>query len=266
MEGNVEPVSAETVVHTEAEVKAQPESRERGTLAEWIVTALLLLFGTTTVVQAFVIPTPSMENTLLVGDHLLVDKLAYAPSGTASRHLLPYKDIRRGDIIVFRFPGDLSQTYVKRVIGLPGDRIQIKNQEVYVNGRRLNEPYKVHRADYPDPYRDNFPSHPNTRISESAIEMLDHHVQGSEVVVPAAHYFALGDNRDQSSDSRYWGFVPRENIIGKPVLVYWSYETGTDRLAAPGVSWDHLVDVARNFFGKTRWRRTAMLIRGYRLD
>src|SRR5215467_6656166 len=113
----------------------------RGTIAEWTVTILLLLFGTTTLVQAFVIPTGSMEDTLLIGDHLLVDKLAYAPSGPVSKYILPYQEPKHGDIIVFRYPIDISQTFVKRVIGLPGDRIKMVNQVVFRNGLRLNEPY-----------------------------------------------------------------------------------------------------------------------------
>jgi signal peptidase I len=120
--------------------------QERGAIAEWTVTILLLLFGTTTLVQAFVIPTGSMEDTLLVGDHLLVDKLAYAPSGPISKYLLPYSDVKRGDIIVFRYPVDIRQTFVKRVIGVPGDRIRIENKQLIRNGARVQEPYKYHKT------------------------------------------------------------------------------------------------------------------------
>ena len=121
-------------------VKPEPP---RGTIAEWAITILLLLFGTTTLVQAFVIPTGSMEDTLLIGDHLLVDKLAYAPGGQVSKYILPYEEPKHGDIIVFRYPVDISQTFVKRVIGVPGDHIKIINQQVYRNGVKLNEPYVV---------------------------------------------------------------------------------------------------------------------------
>ncbi|MEZ5398308.1 MAG: signal peptidase I [Bryobacteraceae bacterium] len=235
----------------------------RGTIAEWTVTILLLLFGTTTLVQAFVIPTGSMEDTLLIGDHLLVDKLAYAPPGPVSRYLLPYSDVKRGDIIVFRYPIDIRQTFVKRVIGVPGDRIKVVKKEVFLNGKPLSEPYKYHKTDYFDSYRDNFPSEPNVRLYEPANEMLANNVRDGEVVVPDGHYFAMGDNRDSSLDSRYWGFVPRENIIGKPLVIYWSYDAPTDRLASPDIGLDHLLDLAQNFFTKTRWKRTFMLIRGY---
>jgi len=238
----------------------------RSTIAEWTITILLLLFGTTTLVQAFVIPTGSMEDTLLIGDHLLVDKLAYAPPGNVSKHLLPYQEPRHGDIIVFRYPIDISQTFVKRTIGVPGDRIKIINQQVFRNGVKLNEPYVYHKNPYPDSYRDNFPSsEPNVMLYEPAKEMLQNNVVNGEVVVPPGFFFAMGDNRDNSLDSRYWGFVPRENIIGKPLIIYWSYDASTESLASSSVNAlsRHFVDLAEHFLTKTRWRRTFMLIHGY---
>lgn len=253
----IEPAAGETAAVTDGSGQ-----RPRGVIAEWTVTILLLLFGTTTLVQAFVIPTGSMEDTLLIGDHLLVDKLAYAPSGPVSRHLLPYTPLRRGDIIVFRYPANVRETFVKRLIGLPGDRIRIASKTLYLNGEPLKEPYTYFKRDDFDYYRDNFPTDPNTRVDERALDMLDRHIDGGEIVVPPDSYFALGDNRDASLDSRYWGFVPRENIIGKPLLVYWSYDAPTHRLSGSGFDLDHLLDLGRNFFTKTRWKRTFMLIRG----
>ncbi len=235
----------------------------RGALAEWTVTVLLLLFGTTTLVQAFVIPIGSMEDNMLIGDHLLVDKLAYAPPGPVSRYVLPYTPVRRGDIIVFRYPVDIRQTFVKRVIGIPGDRIRLAGKQVMLNGKPLDEPYKFNKTSYIDSYRDNFPTAPNTRVDDRALEMLDKHVTEGDVVVPPDSYFAMGDNRDSSLDSRYWGFVPRANIIGKPLIIYWSYDAPTDRLVNSGIDLEHIKDLARNFFTKTRWNRTLMLIRGY---
>ncbi len=235
----------------------------RGAIAEWTITILLLLFLTTTLVQAFVIPTGSMEDTLLIGDHLLVDKLAYAPSGPVSRLFLPYSEVKRGDIIVFRYPVDIRQTFVKRCIGVPGDRIRIINKQVYLNGVRLDEPYKYHKTDYIDSYRDNFPGEPNISVDQRASDMLLHHDANGEIVVPPNSYFAMGDNRDSSLDSRYWGFVPRENIIGKPLIVYWSYDAPTDQLNNASISLEHVLDLAQNFFTKTRWKRTFMLIHGY---
>ena len=233
----------------------------RGTIAEWTVTILLLLFGTTTLVQAFVIPTGSMEDTLLIGDHLLVDKLAYAPPGPMSKYLLPYSEVKRGDIIVFRYPEDIKQTFVKRVIGVPGDRIRVENKQLFLNGAPVREKYKIHKTDYYDSFRDNYPSEPNIMQRPGGLrQMLENNVVNREIVVPPNSYFAMGDNRDHSLDSRYWGFVPRENIVGKPLIIYWSYNTTTDRLAGPIISFEHIFDLATNFFTKTRWERTFRLI------
>jgi signal peptidase I len=244
-------------------IAQDPQEPPRGTIAEWAITVLLLLFLTATLVQAFVIPTGSMEDTLLVGDHLLVDKLTYAPAGPVSKYLLPYRPIKRGDIIVFRYPVDISQTFVKRCMGVPGDHIKLVNKQVYLNGKALEEPYKVHKTDYIDSYRDNFPGEPNSNLYPGAIEMLRRDVVNGEVVVPQGYYFAMGDNRDQSLDSRYWGFVPRENIIGKPLIIYWSFDAPTSDLNTSSIDLHHVIDLIQNFFPKTRWRRTFMLIHGY---
>lgn len=237
----------------------------RGFVAEWTVTVILLLFGTSTLVQAFVIPTGSMEDTLLVGDHLLVDKLAYAPADSVTRHMLPYEDVHRGDIIVFRFPVDIKDTYVKRVMGIPGDRLHLVNKQVYLNGHPLNEPYVVHKTGYMEAYRDNFPADRSALISLYARgqAMLDGNVVNGDVVVPPGNYFAMGDNRDNSSDSRYWGFVPRENIIGKPLIIYWSYDASTQDLSNPAPGVAHLIDMVIHFPTKTRWSRTLRVIRPY---
>jgi signal peptidase I len=246
---------------------SDPE-RKRHSAAEWAVTILLLLFGTTTLAQAFVIPTGSMQDTLLVGDHLLVDKLAYAPAGPISKHLLPYQDPQHGDIIVFRYPPDINQTLVKRLIGMPGDRLRITNGVVYRNGIRLNEPYVYHKYAY-DPALDNFPNPCCRPVKEELAEaaqrdMLGQHVIAGEVVVPANMYFGMGDNRDNSSDSRFWGFVPRENIIGKPFLIYWSYRASTEDLIgeSPGSILTHFFDLGEHFFTRTRWERTFKFVRG----
>ena len=242
----------------------EPERPQRSFVAEWTVTVILLLFGTTSLVQAFVIPTGSMEDTLLVGDHLLVDKLAYSPARGVERTLLPYQDVRRGDIIVFRYPMEIQQTFVKRCIGVPGDRIHLVDKRLWLNGKPMEEPYVYHKSGYIDPYRDNFPSEPYFHMLPGAREMLANHVENGEVVVPEGHYFAMGDNRDNSSDSRYWGFVPRANIIGKPLIVYWSYDASTEALAGP-FAIDHLLDMVLHFPTKTRWNRTFRWIHGYPL-
>jgi len=248
---------------------SSPTEPRRNTIAEWASTILMLLFGTTAVAQAFVIPTGSMQDTLLIGDHLLVDKLAYAPGGTLTRHLLPYQEPKHGDIIVFRYPPEISQTLVKRLIGVPGDRLKIDRGVVYRNGIRLNEPYVYHKYVY-DPGLDNFPTACCRPVKEDLAleaqrEMLDRNVMAGEVIVPANSYFAMGDNRDNSSDSRFWGFVPRENIIGKPFLIYWSYRASTEDLAGESVGsmLTHFVDLGEHFFTRTRWERTFKLVRGF---
>jgi len=232
-------------------------------IAEWTFNFIILIFATGAIAQPFVIPTSSMEDSLLVGDHLIVDRLAYAPAGKLTGHLLPYEPVKRGDIIVFRYPLNIKEDYVKRVIGVPGDRIHLVNKQVYLNSKQLNEPYTIYRASYSNPYRDNFPAAPDVNLPPSALDMLDHHVVNGDVVVPPGHYFAMGDNRDNSADSRYWGFVPRENIKGKPLLVYWSYDAPTEDLV--DFTAGHFVDLVLHFFTKTRWRRTFMLIHGYPL-
>jgi signal peptidase I len=228
---------------------------------EWTVNILILLFGTTTLVQAFIVPTPSMDTTVRVGDHLLVDKLSYAPAGVISKYILPYTEPKRGDIIVFRYPMDIQQNYVKRVMGVPGDHIRVMDKVVYLNGKPLVEPYAQHVFPGIEPYRDNFPSEPAGPVVDRARQMLAQHVQNGELVIPPGNYFAMGDNRDNSLDSRYWGFVPRENIIGKPLLIFWSYDAPTEDLVDYNAN--HFIDLAKNFFSKTRWDRTLMLVRGY---
>jgi signal peptidase I len=231
---------------------------------EWSLNILILLFGTTTLVQAFIVPTGSMESTVLIGDHLLVDKLSYSPSDPISRHLLPYTEPKRGDVIVFRYPMDIRQNFVKRVIGVPGDHVRIADKVVYVNGKALVEPYTQHIDPRVEPYRDNFPSQPYGPVADRAQQMLASHVSNGELVVPDGDYFAMGDNRENSLDSRYWGFVPRENIIGKPLVIFWSYDAPTEQWA--GDSGSHYLDIARNFFTKTRWSRTLKLVRGIPID
>lgn len=240
----------------------------RNSIAEWAVTVLLLLFSTTTLAQPFVIPTGSMQDTLLVGDHLLVDKLAYSPASTLARHLLPYQEPQHGDIIVFRYPANVSETLVKRLIGMPGDRLRIANGVVYRNGAPLYEPYAFHKYAY-DAKFDNFPTTCCLPVREEAAqrsqrEMLADNVVNGELVVPAGMYFGMGDNRDNSSDSRYWGFIPRDNIVGKPFLIYWSYRASTEDLTgeSAGSLLNHAVDLGEHFFSRTRWERTLKLVHG----
>jgi signal peptidase I len=238
----------------------------RGFIAEWTVTIVLLLFATTSLVQAFVIPSASMEGSLLIGDHVLVDKLTFAPPGSLSKHLLPYRDVRRGDIIVFRYPMDIKEDYVKRAIGIPGDRIHLVNKQLFLNGHAVNEPYVQHIYPYLDEYRDNFPAAPpEPGVMQPAMAMLNDNVVNGELVVPPGCVFAMGDNRDDSLDSRYWGFVPRENIEGTPMIIYWSFEAPTADLTNGNIGVDHVMDILTHFFTKTRWSRTLKLVHGYPL-
>jgi signal peptidase I len=198
-----------------------------------LVTVLLALFGTTFVVQAFKIPSQSMEPTLLVGDHLLVNKFLFGGRGHWYDAVLPYRDVRRRDVIVFKFPFQDHPHYVKRVIGMPGDRIKMVDQQVYVNGQKLDEPYAVHDASAPyDPFLFNFPpANPDELLSNMQPEWsneISSHVENGELVVPPGRYFAMGDNRDHSWDSRYWGFVDRDAIMGRPLVIYWSLATPED--------------------------------------
>jgi signal peptidase I len=229
----------------------------------------IALFIITFVVQAFRIPSGSMENTLLIGDYLLVDKTRFAPPGVWNR-LLPYRPIRRGDIIVFRYPVDPAQHFVKRVIGLPGDRIRLWHSRVYINGRVLNEPYVVFKEHFPDEFRDNFPRGNgfNENVSVDWAKRLHTLVEDGELIVPHGQYFALGDNRDQSLDSRYWGFVPRENIIGRPMLIYFSVAQteddadDDDEKVATRASGDKLFTLrARisHMLAELRWQRILRL-------
>ncbi len=251
----------------------------RNFIYEWSLNILILLFGTTTLVQAFIVPTPSMDATVMVGDHMLVDKLAYAPAGSF-HWLLPYAEPKRGDIIVFRYPVDIRQNYVKRVIGVPGDRIHLVKGKVWVNGKQLTEPYTQYVSTFSlpgwDGYRDDFPLNVPAReefmvnFREDPAGMWERmqtmlkHVKDGELVVPDGFFFAMGDNRNNSADSRYWGLVPRENIIGKPAIIFWSYDAETRDLV--GYSISHFVDLAKNFFTKTRWNRQFKLVRGYPLE
>jgi signal peptidase I len=149
---------------------------------------------------------------------------------------------------------------------VPGDRIHLESKQLVLNGKFVSEPYVYHKTGYIDSYRDNFPGDPNVPVSDSAHDMLVNHLVNGEVVVPSGFYFAMGDNRDFSLDSRYWGFVPRDNIIGKPLIVYWSYDASTEDLSSPGLTVRHLVDLLEHFPTKTRWTRTFRLIRGYPLN
>jgi signal peptidase I len=228
------------------------------------VTVVIAVFVITFIVQAFQIPSESMENTLLIGDYLLVDKVHYGHGGIWG-HLLPYSAIQRGDIVVFRYPVHPSQHFVKRVIGLPGDHIKMVDRRVFVNGQPLRENYVVYRSSVHDYFRDDFPAlgYMSANMEPLWWVQLRKLVRNGELVVPPDSYFVLGDNRDESLDSRYWGFVPRQNIIGRPLLIYWSLRNdGADGAAdGPDGKLAQIAYVISHLYQDTRWNRTFRLIR-----
>jgi signal peptidase I len=182
-------------------------------------------------VQAFTIPSSSMEKTLLVGDHLLVNKFGYAAAPERLNGLLPYQEVQRGDIIVFKYPYSPYPHFVKRAVGLPGDRLKIVKRRVFINGEPLEEPYKIHDSTLPRRLNDNFPSSGSYHyysVEAGWAEQVQQLIEGDEIVLPPGKYFALGDNRDNSQDSRYWGLVDRSNIVGRPLLIYWSFARPED--------------------------------------
>jgi signal peptidase I len=231
-------------------------------LQSLLATVVIAVFVITYIVQAFQIPSVSMENTLLIGDYLLVDKLCYGGSGNL---LIPYRPIRRGDIIVFHYPVNPSQHFVKRVIGVPGDRIHLVNKRVFVNGVPLPEPYvRVFKPER-NFFRDDFPRLDvlDPGINADWWVQMPKLVEDGQLIVPEGHYFAMGDNRDDSSDSRYWGFVPRENIVGRPLLIYWSIRDLDSDLPIPASVGDRLYHFAyavTHFFQITRWDRTFRVV------
>jgi signal peptidase I len=254
---------SETEKQIEPTTSAEPaeqKSTAREYLESLVVTVILALFGTTFLVQAFKIPSSSMEETLLIGDHLMVDKVGYGPAAFAP--VLPYTQVQRDQIVVFRYPREPGTYFVKRVIGLPGDRIHLQDKQVYRNGVRLQEPYAVHKSERMDEYRDSFPSLAPGGAFPDWVDQLTEYMQDRDIVVPPGDYFVMGDNRDFSSDSRYWGFVPRENIVGKPLIIYWSLETTGEEYRETGAL-DYVVGLLKTVFQfpqRTRWRRMFRII------
>jgi signal peptidase I len=248
------------------------EEKPRETTVEFLASlaAVLVtgLFIITFAVQAFEIPSSSMENTLLIGDHVFVNRIQFAPKSSWVGPLLPYRPARHGDIVVFLHPDphDAGTYVVKRIIGVPGDRIHLRNGVVYRNGEALKEPYILQDPDGPsDSYRNNFPAVPPSSeygVYPNWIVDLASHVQGDDLVVPAGHYYAMGDHRDVSLDSRYWGFIPQENVIGRPMFIYWSFETPAGQYTRTGIGerLGFLAHVVLHFFDETRWRRTLKVV------
>ncbi len=228
------PAQVESNPAVQAELAPAPpdlERRPRGhqhhvnSLQSLAITVVIAVFVITFLVQAFQIPSESMERTLLVGDYLLVDKAHYGSAGHFS-WLLPYRNVQRQDIVVFRYPVNPQQHFVKRVIGVPGDHVRLINKHVYINGVPQPDTYAVFNWGDRNKFRDNFPSGDlmEPRIRSSWYLQARKLIEDGQLIIPQGYYFVLGDNRDDSDDSRYWGLVPEENIVGRPLLIYWSMD------------------------------------------
>ncbi|MGQ0735714.1 MAG: signal peptidase I [Acidobacteriota bacterium] len=216
------------------------QSFQKSTVREYfesiVVAVILALFVRTFVVQAFKIPTGSMEPNLLVGDHLLVNKFVFAPAAFGERSVLPMRAVRRGDVIVFKFPEEPERDFIKRVVGLPGDTLELKSRQVLINGSPLEEPYAHYLF-------------PASQDEETSFNVRERY---GPVTVPDGHYFMMGDNRDNSQDSRYWGFLPAHYVKGRALMIYWSFEP------APGEPRGGLVGLAQtaaSIVTGTRWSR-----------
>jgi signal peptidase I len=229
---------------------------KKSTLREYfesvVIAVILALFIRTFIVQAFKIPTGSMEENLLIGDHLLVNKFIFGPSESRlERALLPLATVRRDDVVVFKYPEEPDRDFIKRVIGLPGETVEVREKKVYINGKALNEPYT------------HFLQPAATPSEFHEITSFDVRERYGPVTVPANQYFVMGDNRDNSQDSRYWGFLPRDYIKGKALIIYWSYESGRNDYEeeGAGAALKGLGSVFVHFFTRTRWDRMFHQIR-----
>ncbi len=231
---------------------ATEDTDKKSTFREYyealLIAVIFVNFARIFVFQAFKIPTGSMEDNLKIGDHIIVNKFIYGPNG-AMGGLLPIRDVRRGDIIVFRYPLQPDTDFVKRVIGMPGDTIEVRDKVVSINGKPQDEPYVIHedpqiypqQPALPEPYRSRDQFGPYT--------------------VPPDSYFAMGDNRDKSSDSRYWGTVPRSMIKGRAFMVYWSFRGEPPPPGSPPAArFKELGSVVFHFFDRTRWQRTFFIV------
>jgi len=259
--------ATDTLVETKP---APPERRESvwDTLRSLLVVLVAVLGIRTFVAEATVIPTGSMESTILIGDHVFLNKLLYGPRlPYTSLRVPPLKEIHRQDIVAFRYPRNPSVMFVKRVIGVGGDTVKIENKKVYLNGRAVFEPYT--QFEYPTslPLRDDFPPTPSLLATLPAAWGLDpmwarempSFIRDDGLHVPPGYLFVMGDNRDNSLDSRFWGFVPLDNVVGEPLFVYWSYDAPTKAWTATALAERLKFDtsIVWNFITHTRWSRTG---------
>jgi signal peptidase I len=237
-------------------------------LASLLRTIVVALFLLTFLLQPFLIPSESMEHTLLVGDFLLVNKQAFAPAGQPGNflhHLLPYRDVERGDVVVFHFPQDPKRYLVKRVVGIPGDRLHIQDGRVLVNGVALDEPYVAFEPAAANPLRDNFPARVYTdpAVDPAWWRQMQSLTHDGELVIPQGKYFMLGDNRNHSYDSRSWGFVSRQAIVARPLFIYFSLRrpSSTDVQQAADDRLGHDGEFPARLIGFARWKRIFRVVR-----
>jgi signal peptidase I len=226
-------------------------------LARLLLLVVVALFLLTFVLQPYLIPSESMERTLLVGDFLLVNKQVYAPSGSLTRWFMPYRDVARGDIVVFHHPH--PPLLVKRVVGLPGDRLRIADGHVTVNGAALDEPYAAFEPVARTPFRDEFPAkqYSDPNVDPDWWKQMQSLIHDGELVVPQGEYFVLGDNRNFSKDSRFWGFVSRQRILARPLVIYFSLSrpSATDLEQATDDKLRHDRQLLAKLQGYIRWKR-----------
>jgi len=232
-------------------------------LASLLSTVVVALFLLTFVVQPFLIPSESMEHTLLVGDFLLFNKQIYAPAGKVSSWLLPYREVARGDIVIFHHPE--PPLLVKRVVGIPGDRIRIDGGRVTINGAALSEPYAAFEPATPNDFRDNFPAkmYTDPAVDPTWWRQMQSLTRDGELRVPEGEYFVLGDNRNHSNDSRYWGFVPRQAIVARPLVIYFSLARPSTTEVQPAADdrLGHDRELTAKLAGFARWKRIFHVVR-----
>ncbi len=260
--------TADSTTEKPASKAAKSGEKHEETTSEFLASLASVLvvglFIITFCLQAFEIPSSSMENTLLIGDHVFVDRVRLAPK-TDWFPVIPYRQVQHGDIVVFLSPAEAGLYVVKRIIGTPGDHIRLRDGVVYRNGQPLQEPYAIHNGTV-DAYRDNFPAISMIEGASVTPEWqltIRQHMQGGDLVVPDGAYFAMGDNRDVSYDSRYWGFIPRENVIGRPMFIYWSFQTPANQYKKDSIAErvGFLVHIVFHFFDQTRWSRMLKVVR-----
>jgi signal peptidase I len=257
---------------TEKEKETPKEAKPSETTVEFLASLAGVLvtglFIITFVLQAFEIPSSSMEDTLLIGDHVFVNREQFAPPTHWMGPLMPYRNIRRGDVVVFLSPSERGLFVVKRIIGIPGDRLHLRDAAVYRNGEKLTEPYVRYKDDsnseFTRPYRENFPAVPPDmyNVTPEWQAALPKFIQGEDIVVPPDSYFGMGDNRNVSYDSRFWGFIPQENVIGRPMVIYWSFTTPANQyqMRSVGDRLGFLSHIIIHFFDQTRWSRTLKVV------